>query len=100
MLLESSGVGALVEPAKIPRPDTGEIPFEQWLKMYPGTGFVLTVENEEKGAECIRIFEDAGIAASIIGEVNASKKLRITGGNETATIFDFNKEIITGIVGT
>ena len=100
MLLESSGVGALVEPAKIPRPDAGKIPFEHWLKMYPGTGFVLTVENEEKGAECIRIFEDAGIAASIIGEVDASKKLRITDGNETATIFDFNKEIITGIVGT
>jgi len=99
MLLESSGVGALVEPSKVPRPDAKEISLAQWLKMYPGTGFVLTVETEEKGAECIKIFRDAGIAASIIGEVDASKKLRITNGEETATVFDFNREIITGIVG-
>ncbi len=96
MLLESSGAGAIVELDKIPRPDA-DIPFEQWLKMYPGTGFVLTVENDDNAAECIRIFEDAGVATSIIGEVDASKKLKITNGTETATVFDLNKEMITGI---
>ena len=96
MLLESSGAGAIVELDKIPRPDV-DIPFEQWLKMYPGTGFVLTVENDDNAAECIRIFEDAGVATSIVGEVDASKKLKITNGTETATVFDFNREIITGI---
>ncbi len=65
--------------------------------MYPGTGFVLTVENEEKGAECIKIFRDAGVEASIIGEIDNSKKLKITNGAETATVFDLDKEIITGI---
>jgi putative methanogenesis marker protein 2 len=100
MLLESSGVGATVELDKIPRPNEEKMPigFEHWLKMYPGTGFVLTVENDEKGAECIKIFGDAGIEASIIGEIDNSKKLRITNGAETATIFDLDKEIITGIV--
>ena len=98
MLLESSGVGAIVELNKIPRPDaTKKISFEHWLKMYPGTGFVLTVENEKKGAECIKIFKDAGVAASIIGEIDNSKKLKITNGSETATVFDLDKEIITGI---
>jgi len=96
MLLESSGAGAIVELDKIPRPDV-DIPFEQWLKMYPGTGFVLTVENDDNAAECIRIFEDAGVATSIVGEVDASKKLKITNGTETATVFDLNSEIITGI---
>ena len=96
MLLESSGAGAIVELDKIPRPDV-DIPFEQWLKMYPGTGFVLTVENDDNAAECIRIFEDAGVATSIVGEVDASKKLKITNGTETATVFDLNREIITGI---
>ena len=96
MLLESSGAGAIVELDKIPRPDV-DIPFEQWLKMYPGTGFVLTVENDDNAAECIRIFEDAGVATSIVGEVDASKKLKITNGTETATVFDLNKEKITGI---
>lgn len=96
MLLESSGAGAIVELDKIPRPDL-DIPFEQWLKMYPGTGFVLTVENDDNAAECIRIFEDAGVATSIVGVVDASKKLKITNGTETATVFDLNREIITGI---
>jgi putative methanogenesis marker protein 2 len=98
MLLESSGAGAIVELDKIPRPDV-DIPFEQWLKMYPGTGFVLTVENDDNAAECIRIFEDAGVATSIVGEVDASKKLKITNGTETATVFDLNKDMITGIKG-
>ena len=99
MLLESSGAGAIVELDKIPRPDV-DIPFEQWLKMYPGTGFVLTVENDDNAAECIRIFEDAGVATSIVGEVDASKKLKITNGTETATVFDLNREMITGIKGS
>lgn len=96
MLLESSGVGAIVELDKIPKPDA-KISFEQWLKMYPGTGFVLTTENEANAAECINIFEDAGVAASVIGEVYASKKLKITNGTEKATVFDFEREMITGI---
>jgi len=98
MLLESSSVGAVIEPAQIPRPNMKDLSFAQWLKMYPGTGFVLTVKSEAEGAECIRIFRDVGIAASIIGEVDSSKKLRITSGKETATVFDFKKEKITGIV--
>ena len=99
MLLECSGMGALVEPAKVPMPDAKEISLAQWLKVYPGTGFVLTVADDKKGEECIRIFEDAGITAAIIGEVDSSKKLKITDGTNTATVFDLNREIITGIVG-
>jgi len=100
MLLECSGVGATVELDKIPvpRPDAAEqISFEHWLKMYPGTGFVLTVENDEKGAECIEIFGNAGVEAAIVGEIDSSKKLKITNGKDTATVFDLDKEIITGI---
>lgn len=99
MLLESSGAGATVDVDNIPRPDEEEVPISlaHWLKTYPGTGFVLTVETEDKGEECIRIFESAGVTAAIVGDVDASKKLRIRSGAETATMFDFNKEIITGI---
>jgi len=99
MLLESSGAGATVDVDNIPRPDEEKVPISlaHWLKTYPGTGFVLTVETEDKGEECIRIFESAGVTAAIVGDVDASKKLRIRSGAETATMFDFNKEIITGI---
>ncbi len=109
MLLECSGVGATVELDKIPVPvpdpryDVAEseqqISFEHWLKMYPGTGFVLTVANEDDGAECIKIFRDAGVEAAIVGEIDSSKKLKITNGKDTATVFDLNKDIITGIAG-
>jgi hypothetical protein len=74
-----------------------DLSFAQWLKMYPGAGYVLTVGSEKEGAECIRIFQAAGITASIIGEADTSKKLRITSGNETVTVFDFKKDKITGI---
>lgn len=97
MLLESSGVGAVIELNRIPRPEVKELTFSQWLKMYPGSGYVLTVKSEAEGVECIRLFQAAGIAASIIGEVDSSKKLRITSGNETALVFDFTKDKITGI---
>ena len=98
MLLESSRVGAVVDLTKIPHVDSNTIPFAHWLKLYPGTGFVLTVKDEQHGRECIRIFESAGIAASIIGEVDASRHLKLTDGNDTVTLFDFTREIITGIV--
>ncbi|MHC1635240.1 MAG: methanogenesis marker 2 protein [Candidatus Methanospirareceae archaeon] len=97
MLLEVSGKGAIVDIDKIPRPRGEEVPFEHWLKMYPGTGFVLTVEDEKKGEECIEIFKEAKVEAAIVGEVDNSKKLRITDGKDIATVFDFNREIITGI---
>jgi len=50
-----------------------------------------------EGAECINIFEDAGITASMVGEIDASKKLMIEDGADKATVFDLSKEIITGI---
>ncbi len=99
MLLEASGAGAQVELGKIPRPDSEElhIPIAHWLKMYPGTGFILTVRDEESATECIHIFEDAGITASMVGEIDASRKLTIRDGSDKATVFDLNQEIITGI---
>ncbi len=96
MLLECSGVGAQVELDKIPMPDL-DITIGHWLKMYPGTGFVLTVRDADNGRECINIFEDAGVTAAMVGEVDASKKLVIRRGSDKATIFDLNQEIITGI---
>ncbi len=96
MLLESSGVGAQVELERIPMPDL-DISIGHWLKMYPGTGFVLTVGDTDSGRECINIFEAAGVTAAVVGEIDASKKLVIRNGGDKATVFDLNQEIITGI---
>ncbi len=98
MLLESSRAGGLVDLRKIPYVGSDAIPFNHWLKMYPGTGFVLTVRDEQSAQECIRILEAAGIAAAIVGDVDASRQLKLTDGDDTVTLFDFTREIITGIV--
>ncbi|MFY9637496.1 MAG: methanogenesis marker 2 protein, partial [Methanobacterium sp.] len=44
MLLEASEVGATVELEKIPR--NSKIEWKDWLKVYPGSGFVLTAEEK------------------------------------------------------
>lgn len=95
MLLETSDVGGVVDLRAIPRAEG--VPLEHWLKMYPGTGFVLSTESESAAKKCIEIFEAADVNAAIVGEVDSSKKLKISNGNDETTVFDFNKDIITGI---
>ena len=97
MLLETSGVGATVEIPKIPKPPENEITMERWLKIYPGMGFILTVKNIEDGKECIDIFESAGIDANIVGEIDDTRKLKITKGGNSKIVFDFEREFLTGI---
>jgi putative methanogenesis marker protein 2 len=92
MLLEVSGKGAKVDLGLIPRPDLAahNMTFEQWVKMYPGMGFVLTAK-ERNVPELIRRFASVGITAKAIGTVDTTKKLRIYyEGNETL-VFDFIK---------
>ncbi|AEH61405.1 methanogenesis marker protein 2 [Methanosalsum zhilinae DSM 4017] len=94
MLCESSKVGAMVDLDRIPVPDSVDL--EQWLKVYPATGYVLTAK-EENASECIRIFRDAGITAAVIGSINDSRRLEIFNEDSKATVFDFNSDTITGI---
>ena len=48
MLLEVSGKGAEIDLDRIPRPDlaANNMTFEQWVRMYPGMGFILTARKE------------------------------------------------------
>ncbi|MCQ6962907.1 methanogenesis marker 2 protein [Methanolobus chelungpuianus] len=94
MLCEVSKVGASVDLNSIPCPEN--VDFEQWLKIYPATGYILTARPENAG-ECIRVFEKAGIRASVIGTIEATRKLDILNGDCRATVFDFMKDEITGI---
>ena len=95
MLCETSGVGASVDITKIPKPDN--IDLEQWLKIYPATGYILTAKPD-LSEKCIRAFEDVGLEASIIGEMNSSQKLDIYNETGQATVFDFAVDKITGII--
>jgi selenophosphate synthetase-related protein len=93
MLLEVSGKGATIELDAIPRPDLAAhgMTFEQWVKMYPGMGFILTAREEHVG-ELMRRFAEVGMTACAIGTVDDSNELTVTykGGDESR-VFDFSR---------
>ena len=90
MLLEVSGKGAEIDLGLIPKPDlaANHMTFEQWVKMYPGMGFILTAE-ERHVPELVRRFAAVGMTARAIGTVNAGRELRIRYDEKEAQVFDF-----------
>ncbi len=90
MLLEVSAKGACIDLDAIPRPDlkSNNMTFEQWVRIYPGMGFVLTV-RESHLAEVIERFGRVGMTARSIGTVNDTRELSITYRDEHSSVFDF-----------
>jgi uncharacterized protein len=94
MLLEVSEVGAIVGIDNIPRNES--IPWDQWLKLYPGSGFVLTCEDKNVD-KCIDLLEDVNITSRIVGEIIPDRKLFVTHYDQKEILFDFMKDKIMGI---
>lgn len=94
MLLEASDVGASIELEKIPRNESME--WNDWLKVYPGSGFVLTapVENVK---ECVNLFEEVNITSNVVGEIIEDKIFYLSYGDQKEVLFDFNKDRIMGV---
>jgi putative methanogenesis marker protein 2 len=92
MLLEVSGKGAEIDLGLIPKPNltANDLTFEQWVRMYPGMGFILTA-NKRHVEELIRLFASVGMTAHEIGSVNASRELRIRYEGKDTQVFDFIK---------
>lgn len=90
MLLEVSGKGALVDLGKIPAPDleANNMTFEQWIRMYPGMGFIMTAPAKNV-AELVRLFSGVGMTACNIGTVDATKELKILFDGDETKVFDF-----------
>lgn len=94
MLLETSRKGARIDLGKIPVPS--DIDFIQWLKIHPAIGFIVTA-LPENGLEVIGLFEKGGYTAANIGVVDDTSKLDICYGDKCVTVFDFRKDVVTGI---
>lgn len=94
MLLEASAVGATVELEKIPRNES--IGWDQWLKLYPGAGFVLTSPGN-KVNKCIELLKSVNITSAVCGEIIEEKKLYLTYEGQREVLFDFKNDAITGI---
>ena len=91
MLLEVSGKGATITVESIPTPDLEkhQISLPQWLRIYPGMGFILTL-NKENFNEVASLFTATGMTVQIIGEVNDSRDLRISYQGDECSVFDFS----------
>jgi putative methanogenesis marker protein 2 len=94
MLLETSKKGARVDLEKISAPEN--IDFTQWLKVHPATGFIVTALPENE-SEVIGLFEKAGYTTANIGVVDDTWKLDICFSDKCVTVFDFKKDVVTGI---
>lgn len=93
MLLESSGMGAVVDIDKIPIPP--RVPLIQWLRAYQGCGFILTCKRGKETA-ILSKFEKSGISAATVGRIKSDRKLIIESKGKEAILFDFKKDSITG----
>lgn len=92
MLLEVSEKGASINLDKIPTPDlqANDMTFEQWVRIYPGMGFILTA-SPENIPEVSRRFGRVGMTACVVGSVNRSRTLQLALGDQKSQVFDFNK---------
>jgi hypothetical protein len=90
MLLEVSGKGAEIDLGLIPKPNlaANNMTFEQWVRMYPGMGFILTVKKDHV-PELTRLFTSVGMTARAIGTVNNTRELRIIYNGQDTQVFDF-----------
>ena len=94
IMLENSGKGANIDLDAIPRPDS--LTLEQWLLCFQSFGFILSVPQQTIHKVC-SIFSERGITAAIIGSVQEGTVVDIHKGESSATLFDFNQDVITGI---
>jgi uncharacterized protein len=94
MILELSGVGAEVEVPTIPKPP--QLEYSQWLRMYPGMGFIVTCDpkNTEKVLETYARHE---MSSAKIGTIIPQHRLDIIDGNDKVTVFDLTRQSITGL---
>ena len=93
MLLECSGVGAVIDPQAVPRPDGADL--ERWLGAFPSFGFLLSVKTEAVAAILSR-FAARGIAAAPIGYVDTSRCLKIVDGHSQDTVWNLGLAPLIG----
>lgn len=91
MLAENSGCGADVDLGQVPKPDSVEM--DRWLRMYPGYGFILSADTGDE-QEVIKMFQEQGIAAAVIGKLTESRKIMIRSGEERALYMDLEKDVL------
>ena len=91
MLLETSKKGAVVNLENIPKNENME--WVDWLRVYPGSGFVFTADEDYCGyiKEYLARFS---IEAEVVGEITDSNSLYLTYCDEKIEVFNQEKNPI------
>jgi len=91
MLLETSKKGAVVNLEDIPKNENME--WVDWLRVYPGSGFVFTADEDYCGyiKEYLARFS---IEAEVVGEISDSNSLYLTCHDEKIEVFNQEKNPI------
>jgi uncharacterized protein len=93
MLAECSRVGARIDIGRVPKPDG--VALERWLQTFPSYGFLLAVAPPQVPAVMAR-FAARAIACADIGEFSADRRVRLTDGAASETIWDFARDPFMG----
>ena len=94
IMLENSGRGGEIDLAAIPRPEG--LALDKWLTAFMSYGFVLAAPPEHAEEVCAR-FRARGVSAERVGTVTAERRVVLLQGDTRHTLFDFQREVITGI---
>jgi len=82
MLLECSGVGAVLDLDKIPKPDGVDL--KKWLISFPSYGYLLSV-NHEFHRPVVELFAEHEICCQAIGKVVEGQSLSVQLAGQAAT---------------
>jgi AIR synthase-related protein len=93
MLIEASGVGAVLDLERLPRPHGVEM--TRWLLTFPSYGFVLTAPPDRAG-RALAQFRERGIACERVGRIDRSLELRVAAGGRDALLWDLARQPFTG----
>ncbi|MCB8879788.1 sll0787 family AIR synthase-like protein [Acidisoma cellulosilytica] len=84
MLAECSGIGMLIDPLAVPRPEG--VALDRWLSSFPSFGFILTA-TADKVPGVIAAFAGRGIACAAIGQCTPGTKLDLLNADGTTETF-------------
>ena len=93
MLAECSGVGAVIDVTRVPKLEG--VALERWLQTFPSYGYLLSVPPANVPAVLAR-FTARGIAAADIGQVTPDRRVLLSDGIASETIWDFTREPLIG----
>ena len=94
MLLECNQLGVTLDLDALPVP--AGVPLPEWVICFPCFAFLLCVPPGSED-ECLRAFAGRGLAAAVVGTLDATGQVRVRQAGQTAVAFDLTKESVTNL---